>query len=112
VKVRVLVRLKPGILDVQGAAVQRALAGLGFADARELRVGKLIEVDVDATGVEQARARVDEMCRRLLVNTILEDYTIEPERGPSALPHPKASGKMTTAAASGPPHPERRDSIS
>jgi phosphoribosylformylglycinamidine synthase PurS subunit len=74
-----MVRLKPGILDVQGAAVQRALAGLGFPDARDLRVGKLIEVDVDAAGVEQARARVDEMCRRLLVNTILEEYTIEPE---------------------------------
>jgi phosphoribosylformylglycinamidine synthase PurS subunit len=79
VRVRVLVRLKPGILDVQGAAVQRALAGLGFDDARELRVGKLIEIDVAATGAEQARARVDEMCRRLLANTILEDYTIEPE---------------------------------
>jgi phosphoribosylformylglycinamidine synthase subunit PurS len=78
VKVRVLVRLKSGILDVQGAAVQRALAGLGFGDVRELRVGKLIEVDVDAGSVEAAGARVDEMCRRLLANTILEDYTIEP----------------------------------
>ena len=77
-KVRVLVRLKAGILDVQGAAVQRALAGLGFEDVRELRVGKMIEVDVDAAFPEQARARVDEMCRRLLANTILEDYTIEP----------------------------------
>jgi phosphoribosylformylglycinamidine synthase subunit PurS len=86
VKVRVLVRLKPGILDVQGAAVQRALAGLGFADARELRVGKLIEVDVDAADAVQARARVDEMCRRLLVNTILEDYTIEPERADRLAP--------------------------
>ena len=85
-KVRVLVRLKPGILDVQGAAVQRALAGLGFADARELRVGKLIEVDVDAADAVQARARVDEMCRRLLVNTILEDYTIEPERADRLAP--------------------------
>jgi phosphoribosylformylglycinamidine synthase len=79
VKVRVLVRLKPGILDVQGAAVQRALAGLGFGDARALRVGKLIDVEVDAPTEAQARARVDAMCRRLLVNTILEDYTIEPE---------------------------------
>ena len=77
-KVRVLVRLKPSILDVQGAAVQRALAGLGFDDVRELRVGKLIEVDVDAASAEQARARVDEMCRRLLANTILEEFTIEP----------------------------------
>jgi len=77
VKVRVLVRLKSGILDVQGAAVQRALGGLGFGDVRELRVGKLIEVDVDAPTPERARARVDEMCRKLLANTILEDYTIE-----------------------------------
>ena len=77
-KVRVLVRLKRSILDVQGAAVQRALAGLGFDDVRELRVGKMIEVDVEAASNEQARVRVDEMCRRLLANTVLEDYTIEP----------------------------------
>ena len=84
-KVRVLVRLKPGILDVQGAAVQRALAGLGFGDVRELRVGKLIEVEVDAASHAAARARVDEMCRRLLANTILEDYTID-ESGDSLAP--------------------------
>lgn len=76
-----LVRLKPGILDVQGAAVQRALVGLGFADVRELRVGKLIEVDVEAGTPAVARQRVDEMCRKLLANTILEDYTIEAIEG-------------------------------
>jgi phosphoribosylformylglycinamidine synthase PurS subunit len=85
-KVRVLVRLKPGILDVQGAAVQRALAGLGFDDVRELRVGKLVEVDVDAPSADRARARVDEMCRRLLANTILEDYTVEADGAPSLAP--------------------------
>jgi len=76
-KLRVLIRLKPGILDVQGSAVQRALAGLGFGDLRELRVGKLIEIDVEAASAVAARQRVDEMCRKLLANTILEDYTIE-----------------------------------
>jgi phosphoribosylformylglycinamidine synthase subunit PurS len=76
-RLRVLIRLKPGILDVQGAAVQRALAGLGFGDLRDLRVGKLVEIDVDAATPAQARARVDEMCRKLLANTILEDYVIE-----------------------------------
>jgi phosphoribosylformylglycinamidine synthase PurS subunit len=76
-KLRVLIRLKPGILDVQGSAVQRALAGLGFGDLRELRVGKLIEIDVEAASVAAARQRVDEMCRKLLANIILEDYTIE-----------------------------------
>ncbi len=76
-KVRVLVRLKPGILDVQGAAVKRALAGLGFSDVADLRIGKVIEVDVEAPTEAQARTRTDEMCRKLLANPILEDYTIE-----------------------------------
>jgi phosphoribosylformylglycinamidine synthase subunit PurS len=87
VKARVLIRLKPGILDVQGAAVQRALVGLGFADVRDLRVGKLVEVDVDASTASATRARVDEMCRKLLANTILEDYTIEAIEGERLAPH-------------------------
>jgi phosphoribosylformylglycinamidine synthase subunit PurS len=77
VKARVLIRLKPGILDVQGAAVRRALAGLGFMDVVDLRVGKLIEVDVDATSAAETRSRVHEMCRKLLANPVLEDYTVE-----------------------------------
>ena len=76
-KVRVLVRLKPGILDVQGAAVKRALAGLGFAGVADLRVGKVIDVELDAATAEDARARVREMCRQLLANPVLEEYTIE-----------------------------------
>ena len=76
-RLRVLIRLKPGILDVQGAAVQRALAGLGFGDARDVRVGKLIDIEIDAATPAAAQQRVDEMCRKLLANTILEDYTIE-----------------------------------
>ncbi len=76
-KVRVLVRLKPGILDVQGAAVKRALAGLGFGELTDLRVGKVIEVELAAASPAEARQRVGEMCRQLLANPILEDYTIE-----------------------------------
>ena len=86
-KVRVLVRLKPGILDVQGAAVQRALHGLGFGDVRELRVGKLVEVDVDAGTAAAARARVDDMCKKLLANPLLEDYTIEAVGGERLAAH-------------------------
>ena len=76
-KIRVLVRLEPGILDVQGVAVRRALGGLGFTDVADLRVGKVIEVDVDAPSATDARARVDQMCRKLLANPVLEDYSIE-----------------------------------
>jgi len=83
VKLRVLVRLRPGIMDVQGAAVQRALIGLGFGDLRELRVGKVIEVQIDATSEAAARERVDEMCKKLLANPVLEDYTIETIEAPN-----------------------------
>jgi len=76
-KVRVLVRLKSGIMDVQGAAVQRALVGLGFADLTQLRIGKVIEMDIEAPSAEGARAQAEEMCRTLLANPILEDYVIE-----------------------------------
>jgi phosphoribosylformylglycinamidine synthase len=82
-KLRVLVRLRPGIMDVQGAAVQRALIGLGFGDLRDLRVGKVVEVDVDAPSDTVARARVDEMCKKLLANPVLEDYTIETIESPN-----------------------------
>jgi phosphoribosylformylglycinamidine synthase len=70
-------------MDVQGAAVQRALVGLGFGDLRDLRVGKVVEVDVDAASETAARSRVDEMCRKLLANPVLEDYTIEMIEGAS-----------------------------
>ncbi len=76
-KVRVLVRLKPGILDVQGAAVKRALVGLGFTGVTDLRIGKLLELDLDAATTAEARGRVDEMCRRLLASPVLEDYEIQ-----------------------------------
>ena len=82
-KVRVVVRLRPGIMDVQGAAVQRALVGLGFPDLRDLRVGKVVEVEVDAPTIGAARARVDEMCKKLLANPVLEDYTIESDETPN-----------------------------
>jgi phosphoribosylformylglycinamidine synthase len=64
-------------MDVQGAAVQRALVGLGFGDLRDLRVGKVVDVEVDAPDEAVARARVDEMCKKLLANPVLEDYSIE-----------------------------------
>jgi phosphoribosylformylglycinamidine synthase subunit PurS len=76
-KARVLVRLKRGILDVQGTAVKRALEGLGYAELRDLRMGKVIDVDLDAVDPLAARARLEEMCKKLLTNPITEDFTIE-----------------------------------
>ena len=76
-KVRVLVRLKPGITDVQGAAVKRALAGLGFSEIADLRIGKVIDIELGQVSPGQVRVRVGEMCGQLLANPILEDYVIE-----------------------------------
>lgn len=73
-KLRIHVTLKPGVLDPQGKAIEHALAGLGFGGVAGARVGKLIELDVaDDTSDEV----VDQMCRRLLANTVIENYRIE-----------------------------------
>ena len=69
-KVRVLVRPKVGILDPQGAAVQRALPALGFEGVRDVRIGRLIELEV----VDPSR--LEEMCERLLANPLIEDYEV------------------------------------
>lgn len=73
-QVRVLVRLKPGVLDPQGRAVHHALEGLGFAGIEDVRIGRLIELDV-ADGTD--RAALTAMCKKLLANTVIEDFTIE-----------------------------------
>ena len=76
-KARVHVRLKDGVLDPQGAAIGRALAQLGFEGVGAVRQGKLIELELTETDPAAARARVEEMCRQLLANPVIENYTIE-----------------------------------
>jgi phosphoribosylformylglycinamidine synthase len=76
-KTRVYVTLKTGVLDPQGKAIHHALEGLGFSGVRDVRAGKLIELDLDdGVGEEEVEA----MCRKLLANTVIENYRIE--RGP------------------------------
>jgi phosphoribosylformylglycinamidine synthase len=79
VHVRVYVTPKRGILDPQGVTIERALPALGFDGVSGVRVGKFIELDVavDGGSPEVVRAEVDEMCRKLLANPIIEDFTFE-----------------------------------
>jgi len=77
VKARVLVRLKHSILDAQGASVKRALEGLGFPEVQDVRVGKVLDLELSGLSAEQARTRIEEMCARLLVNPVIEDFTVE-----------------------------------
>ena len=72
----VLVRPKAGILDPQGAAVETALEHLGFSVA-DARVGKVVDLEVDATDPVEARAQVERMCEQLLANPLMESYEIE-----------------------------------
>lgn len=74
-KVKVHVFLKPGVLDVQGKAVEQALHGLGWAGVANARVGKLIEFDLD--GVDDPAAEAKRMCEQLLANTVIESYRVE-----------------------------------
>ncbi|MBB4267271.1 phosphoribosylformylglycinamidine synthase subunit PurS [Roseospira visakhapatnamensis] len=79
-KARIHVSLKPGVLDPQGKAILGALESMGFDGVQDARQGKLIELDLDDdTDADTARARVDDMCRRLLANTVIEKYTIDLE---------------------------------
>lgn len=74
---RVIVTLKPVVNDPQGLAVTDGLHNLGYTGVESTRVGKYIEVRVRAAGVAAAREQVDEMCRRLLTNPVIENYRFE-----------------------------------
>ena len=73
-KVHVHVSLKPGVLDPQGRAIHHALEGLGFGGVNEVRAGRLIALDV---ADDTSDAALDEMCRKLLANMVIENYRIE-----------------------------------
>jgi phosphoribosylformylglycinamidine synthase subunit PurS len=80
-RARIVVRLRPGILDPQGTTIRRALEGLGFPEVRDMRVGKVLDLTLDETDTGRARQRLDEMCRKLLANPVIEDYTCEVVEG-------------------------------
>jgi phosphoribosylformylglycinamidine synthase PurS subunit len=69
----------PGILDPQGATIDRALPALGYTNVRQVKVGKTIRLLIDAESVDAARSQVDEMCHRLLANPVIEAFTISVE---------------------------------
>jgi phosphoribosylformylglycinamidine synthase PurS subunit len=77
VKARVHITLKNGVLDPQGKAVQNALSGLGFDGVKDVRQGKFIEIDLTETDKATALASVEQMCKTLLANTVIENYQVE-----------------------------------
>jgi phosphoribosylformylglycinamidine synthase len=77
VKVRVYVTLKKGVLDPQGRAVMGALKSMDFPEVRDVRVGKFMELELEAASKDDELPRVRRMCEKLLANTVIEDFRIE-----------------------------------
>jgi phosphoribosylformylglycinamidine synthase PurS subunit len=80
----VVVTLKRSVLDPQGQAVSRALGSLGFSEVQGVRLGKVIELELDETDPARAKERVAAMCEKLLANTVIEEYRLESIDGASA----------------------------
>jgi phosphoribosylformylglycinamidine synthase len=76
-KAKVHVTLKNGVLDPQGAAIESALDHLGFSGVAKARVGKYIEIELKETNKDKAKAAVEQMCEKLLANTVVEKYSVE-----------------------------------
>lgn len=76
-KARIHITLKEGVLDPQGKAIQFALGDLGFPNVDNVRQGKYIEIDLAETDAGKAKEALDQMCKKLLSNTVIENYTID-----------------------------------
>lgn len=76
-KARVHITLKQGVLDPQGKAIGHALGTLGFSGVGSVRQGKLIELELAESDPAKARAQIEAMCKQLLANTVIEDYSID-----------------------------------
>jgi len=75
-KVKVIVTLKDGVLDPQGKAIQQTLNGMSFSEVKEVRQGKYFDIEVSTSDEKKAKNKVEEMCKKLLANLVIEDYKI------------------------------------
>jgi phosphoribosylformylglycinamidine synthase subunit PurS len=78
-RAKIFISFKNGVLDPQGKAVERSLHTLGYQEVRDVRMGKYLEVELEAASKETAEARLREMCDKLLANPVIEDYRFEIE---------------------------------
>lgn len=85
-RVKIFISFKQGVLDPQGKAVERSLHSLGYREVRDVRMGKYLEIELEASSRHAAEARIREMCDKLLANPVIEDYRFEIEaEKPSAV---------------------------
>ena len=74
--IKVVVTLKNGVLDPQGKAIQQTLNGMGYSEIKDVRQGKYFDIEINETDESKAKNKVDEMCKKLLANLVIEDYKI------------------------------------
>ena len=75
-KIKVIVTLKNGVLDPQGKAIHQTLNGMNFKNINEVRQGKYFDIEVNESDENKAKSQVDQMCKKLLANLVIEDYKI------------------------------------
>ncbi len=75
-KIKVIVTLKSGVLDPQGKAIQQTLNGMGFANVKDVRQGKYFDIDINENDEQKAKLAAEEICKKLLVNQVIEDFKI------------------------------------
>ena len=75
-KIKVIVTLKKSVLDPQGTVIQQTLDGMGFNNVNNIRQGKFFEIDLDEKDQKKAEEKVEDMCKKLLANLVIEDYKI------------------------------------
>tara|TARA_B100001029_G_C14614404_1_gene210766 strand:+ start:279 stop:512 length:234 start_codon:yes stop_codon:yes gene_type:complete len=75
-KIKVIVTLKNGVLDPQGKAIQQTLNGMNFSNVNEVRQGKYFDIEIKENDENKAKSQVEEMCKKLLANLVIEDYKI------------------------------------
>ena len=75
-KIKVIVTLKKSVLDPQGTVIQQTLNGMGFSNVNNIRQGKFFEIDIDEKDQKKAEEKVEDMCKKLLANLVIEDYKI------------------------------------
>tara|TARA_B100000427_G_scaffold199548_1_gene165918 strand:+ start:450 stop:683 length:234 start_codon:yes stop_codon:yes gene_type:complete len=75
-KIKVIVTLKKGVLDPQGKAIQQTLNGMNFINVTDVRQGKFFEIDINENDETKSKAQVEDMCKKLLTNLVIEDYKI------------------------------------
>jgi|TARA_Y100000994_G_C15403886_1_gene322863 phosphoribosylformylglycinamidine synthase PurS subunit len=75
-KIKVIITLKDGVLDPQGKAIQQTLNGMNFPQVKSVRQGKYFDIEVNETDEEKAKEKVEDMCKKLLANLVIENYKI------------------------------------